>query len=85
MKRQTSRKLIRGDAALMRKQGYTVYRWFKDVPSTLATANTLKKQGLLVTDETPVVDYVLSGHANRAYCLFSVEDATLKKNPPTEV
>jgi hypothetical protein len=74
----TSHKNKRGDAESLRKQGFTVYRWFKDVPPNLATATALNRKGLKVTDETPVADYVLSGDAGKRYCLFRVDDPTLK-------
>lgn len=86
MTRQTSHNNKRGYAELLRKQGFTVYRWFRDVPPTLATATSLKKQGLSITDETPIAAYVLSGDAKRTYCLFSVNDSTLKqkRKPPID-
>jgi hypothetical protein len=78
-KRQTSIINKRGTADALRSKGFTVYRYFADVPPTLATATTLGKQGLRITDETPIIAYVLSGDANRTYCLFKIDDPTLKQ------
>lgn len=78
MTRQTSHKNRRGHADNLRRQGFKVYRWFKDVPVSLETATGLQKRGLRITDETPVAAYVLSGDAARTYCLFAVDDPALK-------
>lgn len=82
MPRQTSIINKRGTAEVLRSRGFKVYRYFKDVPAELATAASLKKQGLRITDETAIVAYVLSGDCNRSYCLFSVTDPTLKQIQP---